>query len=83
MANIAHCSWFWTPKRKKLVSEISVLPEEEKVYFRTSDKGGEGMMEKRFALLKVFFGESETEEALERAKHFSTIPFPFLSDVLK
>ena len=40
------------------------------------------MVEKRFALSgSSSVSESETEEAPERAKRFSTIPFPSLSDV--
>ena len=49
--------------------------------FRTSDKNGKGMVEKRFALSgtsSVF----QTDEAPERAKPFSTIRFPSMSDVL-
>ena len=49
--------------------------EEEKTYFRTSDKDRKGMLEKRSP------SQSETDEAPERAKRLSNIPFPSLSDV--
>ena len=49
---------------------------------RTSDRDGKGMVENRFALSGTS-SHFETEEAAGRAKRFSNITFPSLSDVMK
>ena len=51
---------------------------------RSSDKDGKGIVEKRFAVSGASsVSDSETDEAPESTKRFSTIPFPSLSNVLK